>query len=223
MIVWSALSILALGCAMTSAPTPPPAAGVRYVALGDSYTIGTSAGFEERFPNQLVEWLRGKVQLELVANLGVNGYTSQDLIDSELPDLAGLRPDFVSVLIGVNDVVRGVRSDNYRANVDVILDDLLDRLPANRIVVVSVPDYTRTSYGAAFGDAAQQRAEIANFNEIMRGAAQRRQIAFVDIAAVADRVGTEPGLVADDGLHPSGRQYAGWVDLIAPVVEGLFE
>jgi len=225
LIVWSALSILVLGCAVTSTPTPSPAgaAGVRYVALGDSYTIGTSAELEERFPNQLVERLKGKVELELVANLGVNGYSSQDLIDFELPDLAELNPEFVTVLIGVNDVVRGVRSDNYRANVDVILDDLLDRLPANRIVVVSVPDYTRTSYGAAFGDPAQQRAEIANFNEIMRGAAQRREIAFVDISSVADRVGTENGLVADDGLHPSGRQYAGWVDLITPVVEGLFE
>jgi lysophospholipase L1-like esterase len=209
------------GCTVSTVPSPsePVTTAIRYVALGDSYTIGTSARLEERFPNQLVERLKGKVELRLVANLGVNGYSSQDLIDFELPALDDLDPEFVTVLIGVNDVVRGVRSDNYRANVDVILDDLLDRLPANRIVVASVPDYTRTPYGAAFGQPAQQRAEIAAFNEIMRGAAERRAIAFVDISPVADRVGVESGLLADDGLHPNGAQYAGWVDLIAPVVE----
>ncbi|MEP7158448.1 MAG: SGNH/GDSL hydrolase family protein [Chloroflexota bacterium] len=209
---------------MNGQPTPSPdaAAGIRYVALGDSYTIGTSTDVQDRFPNQLVLRLKGKVELELVANLGVNGYSTYDLINDELPDLAPQSPDFVTVLIGVNDVVQGISASSYSANVVLILDDLLDRLPANRIVVVSVPDYTRTPYGSAFGDPAQQRAEIANFNSIMREAAERREIAFVDISSVADRVGTETGLLADDGLHPSGKQYGLWVDLIAPVVEESF-
>ena len=87
---------------------------------------------------------------------------------------------------------------------------------------MSVPDYTLTRYGSSFGDPAQQRAEIANFNSIMRSAAESRGIAFVDISPIADSVGTQSGLLADDGLHPSGNQYRQWVDLIAPVVEELF-
>jgi acyl-CoA thioesterase I len=206
-------------------PTSDPNATtgrVRYVALGDSYTIGTSVDEAVRWPNQLVDRLAGSVPLELVANLGVNGYSSAQLIDRELPQLDALDPDFVTVLIGVNDVVRGVPAGTYRANMNEIFDSLLERLPASRIVVVSTPDYTRTPQGAAFGDPAQQRAAIAEFNEIERELAEARGIAFVNISSVADRADVEPDLVAGDGLHPSGNQYTRWVDLIAQVVESLF-
>jgi lysophospholipase L1-like esterase len=208
-------------------PTPTPFApgsprgSVRYVALGDSYTIGTSVGVSERWPNQLVAALRGTVELELVANLGVNGYSSADLIIDELPALTGLAPDFATLLIGVNDVVRGVPTERYTTNVEHILDALLVLAPAERIVVVSVPDYTRTPRGADIGATAQQRAAIAEFNAIMAGAAAERAIAFVDIGPIADLADRDGGLVAADGLHPSGAQYARWVELIAPVVAGL--
>jgi lysophospholipase L1-like esterase len=207
---------------LTASPSPAPSADtIRYVALGDSYTIGTSEAVGSRFPNQLVDRLAGSVGLDLVANLGVNGYSSAQLIDRELPQIDALHPDFVTMLIGVNDVVRGVPADTYRQNMNEIFDFLLERLPASRIVVVSTPDYTRTPQGAAFGDPAQQRAAIAAFNDIERELAEALGIAFVDISAVADRADVEPDLVADDGLHPSGIQYARWVDLVAPVAENL--
>ncbi|HYI21237.1 MAG TPA: SGNH/GDSL hydrolase family protein, partial [Candidatus Limnocylindrales bacterium] len=140
---------------VSAAPTTSPVA-LRYVALGDSYTIGTSVSDGERFPKQLVERLVGQgIEVDLVANLGVNGYTSADLIDDELPALAELDPDFVTLLIGVNDVVQGVPSSTYRANVQQILGALLDRLDRERIVIVSVPDYTRTPRGADFGNPEQ--------------------------------------------------------------------
>jgi acyl-CoA thioesterase I len=206
---------------VSAAATSPAAGPLRYVALGDSYTIGTGVGAADRFPDQLVEALRGTVELELVANLGVNGYSSADLIARELPQLAELEPGFVTLLIGVNDVVRGVPLDSYRANVQHILDELLASLPAARIVVVSIPDYTLTPAGSSFGDPAQQSAAIDEANSIMAAEAGQRGIAFVDIGAVARRVPDDRTLVASDGLHPSGRQYAGWVELIAPVVRGL--
>ena len=204
----------------TNPPTPPTA--LRYVALGDSYTIGTGVGREERWPDQLVERLSaGGVDIELVANLGVNGYTSGDLIADELPQVAGLRPDLVSVLVGVNDVVQGVPTSAYRANVAEILGALLGEVPRERIVVVSTPDYTRTPRGADFGSPEAQRAGIAEVNRIMREETAARGIAFVDIGRVADGVGAAPDLVASDQLHPSGAQYELWVDLIEPVVTGL--
>jgi lysophospholipase L1-like esterase len=195
---------------------------LRYVALGDSYTIGTSVTESARWPNQLVARLAAATPLALVANLGVNGYTSADLINRELPVLASFRPEFATVLIGVNDVVQRVPRDQYSANINTILDRLLAQLPARRIVAVSTPDYTLTPSGAAFGDPVQQRAAIADFNGIERAAATARGIAFVNISAVAEQVSADPALVANDGLHPSARQYSGWVELIAPVVEGLF-
>jgi lysophospholipase L1-like esterase len=151
----------------------------------------------------------------------VNGFTTADLIARELPRLADLQPDFVTILIGVNDVVQRVPADTYRAHLDEIFSAVLDEVPASRIVVVSTPDYTLTPSGSAFGDPAQQSAEIARFNDIERENAQSRGIAFVDISSVANRVPQDAELVASDGLHPSGKQYAGWAELVAPIVEGL--
>src|SRR5215207_10095630 len=124
---------------------------MRYVALGDSYTIGTSVSAEDRFPDQLVRAIPD-VGLELVANLGVNGYTTADLIRDELPALVGLTPEFVSLLIGVNDVVQGVPTVTYEANLVEILDVLEARLPIDRIVTIAIPDYTVTPAGADYGD-----------------------------------------------------------------------
>lgn len=196
---------------------------IRYVALGDSYTIGTSVAESERWPNQLVQRLRDSVSLELVANLGVNGYTSIDLIDDELPRLVRLMPGFVTVLIGVNDVVQRVPQAVYRANVEHILDTLLAAVGSNGIVAVSTPDYTLTPQGAAFGDPAQQRAEIARFNDVMEASCAARSIRFVRIDEASNRVPADRALVARDGLHPSGAQYSLWVDRIAPAVLDAFE
>jgi acyl-CoA thioesterase-1 len=219
-------SLVPLGCATTptsSASLSPSASGmvIRYVAVGDSYTIGTSIAGVDAFPNQLVAAVNDKVPLQLVANLGVNGYSTADVLRAELPRLPVLQPDFVTLLIGVNDVVRNVPADKYQENLDQIFGAILSEVPTNRVVVVSIPDYTRTPTGSTFGGLQQSNA-IAEFNRIMKAAADIRDIAFIDISSVADLAGGDPTLVARDGLHPSAVQYAGWVELIAPVVEGLF-
>ena len=194
---------------------------ISFVALGDSYTIGVSVAEVDRWPNQLVARIGQETRLALVANLGVNGYTSGDLIADELPQLAALAPGFVSVQIGVNDVVQGVPEERYRQNVEAILDELLERLAADRIVTVATPDYTVTPQGAAFGDPRQQSAGIRRNNEILRAAAEDRGIAYVDIYDISLAAEEDRSLVATDGLHPSGAQYRLWVDRIAPVVESL--
>ena len=155
--------------------------GIRYVALGDSYTIGTSVSERDRWPNQLVARLRPDIELDLVANLGINGYTSVDLIDDELPQLVRLLPGFVTLLIGVNDVVQRVPEHVYSANVADILDTLIAAVGSDRVVVVSAPDYTLTPQGGAFGDPDQQPHEIARFNEVMARTVQRlAAIRFVE-------------------------------------------
>ena len=194
--------------------------GLRYVALGDSYTIGTSVGIAERWPDQLVAALGPKPPtLELVANLAVNGYTSRDVLDLELPALAALEPEFVSVLIGVNDVVQGVPESTYRRNVDRILDDLVGRLGPDRILVVTTPDYTVTPAGADYGDPGPQAARVRLFNEILAAIAASRGLRVVDVHELSLAAASDPSLVARDGLHPSGAQYARWVERILPAVE----
>ena len=76
--------------------------------------------------------------------------------------------------------------------------------------------------GAAFGNPAQQGAGIARFNAVLEAAADARGIAFVpEIFAISLQAANDRSLVAGDGLHPSGAQYAQWVHAIGPVVEAL--
>jgi lysophospholipase L1-like esterase len=194
---------------------------MRYVALGDSYTIGTSVEPDERWPDQLARRLP---QLALVANPAVNGYTTADLIEHELSGLEAWRPELVTLLIGVNDVVQGVAEDAYAANVELILDRLAAEVGADRVVAVAVPDYTVTPRGADYGDPDQRRAAIERVNAVMAEACEERGVAFVrDPWEISRRAAHDSSLVADDGLHPSGAQYRLWVDAIEPVVRRCLE
>jgi lysophospholipase L1-like esterase len=217
----------ASGSGGTSPSASPGVAGpsLRYVALGDSYTVGTAADPGDCWPDQLVARLAADPPartLALVATTAVNGYTSGDVVWQQLPLLDELRPGFVSLLIGVNDVVRRVAAGTYAANVDRILDRLLELVAPNRVVCVETPDYTATPAGSDYGDPATQREAITRNNRILATACEARGIAFVDgIFALSQAVLGDRSLVADDGLHPSGRQYARWVDRIEPVVREL--
>ena len=216
-----AVAALAMGLAGCSASATPSVtvSALRYVALGDSYTIGTSVSSAESWPSQLVT---REPRLQLVANLGVNGYTSADLIADELPALHGLAPEFVTLMIGVNDVVQGVHVETYRANLGVILPAVLAEVPATRVLCVATPDYTVTPQGAAFGSPDQQRAGIQRVNQILGEACAALGIRFVpDIFQISEGAATDRSLVAGDGLHPSGAQYRLWVDAIARAVEAL--
>ena len=195
---------------------------MRYLALGDSYTIGTSVRPAERWPDQLVAALGPhEPTLHLVANLGVNGYASGDLIRHALPALDAIDPEFATVLVGVNDVVQGISPALYEANVATILDALLDRLAAGRLVTVATPDYTVTPAGADYGDPVRRHDEIVTANATMARLSRDRGIAWVDTFDLSLRAGNDRALVAGDGLHPSGAQYALWVERIAAVVAAL--
>jgi acyl-CoA thioesterase-1 len=209
-------------------PSTPAAEvpALRYVALGDSYTIGTAVAQADRWPDRLVAALAGdrsRPALALVANLGVNGATSGDVVARQLPRLGDLAPDFVTLLVGVNDVVQGVPEARYRMNVETILADLLVRLAIDRIVAITTPDYTVTPAGADYGDPDEQRAGIVRNNEILTELATARGLAVVDIFDLSGRAASERSLVASDGLHPSGTQYALWVERIAPIVGRLLD
>lgn len=198
----------------------PEGGRLRFVALGDSYTIGTSVPEVDRWPSQLAAELP---RLDLVANLGVNGFTSADVIDVELPQLSGLRPDVITLLIGVNDVVQGVPETTYRRNVTQILDELVQAVGARHVLVVTTPDYTVTPAGADYGDPTTQSAAIRRNNAINTELSGARGIAIVDIYDISLGAATDRSLVAVDGLHPSGAQYALWVKRMLPAIERLLE
>lgn len=198
----------------------PQKATLRYVALGDSYTYGQSVKPRDRWPNQLVRMLGPGSGLNLVANLAYTGATTSDVMTDELNQMTTYRPNFVSLLIGVNDIVRGISIDVYRHNLRTITRSLLAVVPPNRLLMVTIPDYTLTPAGPTYA-VPNASAKVKAFNEVMQEEAQSLGITCVDIAPAADQVATNRSLVADDGLHPSARQYAAWVELIAPSVRLL--
>jgi len=205
-------------------------APMRYVALGDSYTIGTSVPVAERWPNQLVARLAAKAavagerpRLELVGNPAVNGFTSRDVIAVELPQLERLGPETASLLIGTNDVIQGVGEAEYERNLDRILDAVAARISMARFFGVTTPDYTVTPAGRDYGDPVVRSAQIRRYNAIFTRVLGRRNLPVVDIHDISVRGGEDRSLVAGDGLHPSGRQYGLWVDRIEPVVRRLLE
>jgi lysophospholipase L1-like esterase len=203
------------------AARPVPRGGtLRYVALGDSYTIGEGVTTRERWPNQLVHMLGPAWGLELAANLAFTGATTADVIDAQLDEMAAEGPGFVTLLIGVNDVVQGVPMDQYLRNLRAIVGRVLGVVPPNRLLLVTIPDYTLTPQGPRYGGRGAA-ARLKAFNAAMLQEAEASGITSVDITPVADMAAGDESFVAGDGLHPSGKQYSAWVEWIVPKVRQL--
>ena len=194
---------------------------IRYVALGDSYTIGTGAPLDESWPARITTRLRKKgFPIELVGNLGHNGWTSQNLIDDELPLLKELNPSFVTLLIGVNDWVQGVDAQTFQRHLRHILEELLKILPnPQRILIITIPDFSVTPMGKQFSQGRNIAQGIKEFNQIIIKEAQLRGVKTVDLYPLSRTLGLDSSLIAQDGLHPSAKGYARWADLIGPVFE----
>jgi len=201
---WLALALLLASC--TAMPQNP-----RYLALGDSYTIGESVAEADRFPMQLARALDlGDPQI-----IAKTGWTTDELngaIDAANP--RG-RYDLVTLLIGVNNQYRGRDAEQYRGEFAALLQRAIGFAggDARRVVVVSIPDWGVTPF-AEGRDRAQIAAAIDRYNTVNREETSRAGARYVNITP-ASREHTS-GLVAGDGLHPSARQYAMWVQSILP-------
>lgn len=196
---------------------------VRYAAIGDSYTIGTGARPEEAWPAVITGRLKKKgVRIELKANLGHNGWTTQDLINGELPELAKLKPDLVTVLIGTNDWVQGIESTVFQANIREIFKRLVEIVPdSRRILVVTIPDFSIMPEGNLYASGRYVSKGIAEFNEIIYKEAETYQLTVIDLYPFSQTMGEDPSLASGDGLHPSAKGYAKWADVIEPAFDKL--
>jgi len=196
---------------LTSCSAMPPETHARYLALGDSYTIGESVAAEERFPNQLARALSaGEPQI-----IAKTGWTTDEL-NAAIDDADPKGPyDLVTLLIGVNNQYRGRGADEYRTQFTALLQRAIGFAGGNakRVVVVSIPDWGVTPF-AEGRDRAKIGREIDQFNAINREEAARAGAHWVDITPISRR--NDSSLVAGDGLHPSGAQYAEWVRAILP-------
>ncbi|HET9419233.1 MAG TPA: GDSL-type esterase/lipase family protein [Chthoniobacterales bacterium] len=191
---------------------------IRYVALGDSYTIGEGASPDESWPALLTRHLRAQdVDVDLVANPSVTGWTTQHLIDRELSIFRKEKPNFGTLLIGVNDWVQGVNEKTFRQRFTFILDEMLKVLGnKNRLLVVTIPDFGVTPSGGQYARGRNISEGIASFNKIVTNESLRRGLRVVDVFALSKKMGSDHSLVAADGLHPSAKEYAEWEKVIFP-------
>jgi lysophospholipase L1-like esterase len=201
----------------TSMPSPQGKA-LRFLALGDSYTIGESVPEAERWPVQLVGRLRQKglafADPQIIAR---TGWTTGELADGI--EQAEVSPpyDLVSLLIGVNNQYRGYPQEAYRDEFASLLDQAIIFAGGDpkRVLVLSIPDWGVTPF-AAGSDVKAIAADIDAFNAINREESERRGVHSIDVTPLSRQAADDPSLIAPDGLHPSGKMYAGWVELALP-------
>jgi lysophospholipase L1-like esterase len=190
---------------------------LRYLALGDSYTIGTGASSEAKnFPSILGARLTEATGTEVeLTNPAVNGFTTHDLIDNELGHLDSFEPELVTILIGVNDLVQGRTWEEYRDSLVKIYDAVAALgLAAGRVVGISIPNWSVVPAAATFGDPDRIRRTTDTFNGIARQEAEARGFIWVDITGASTSGLGSPAWISSDELHPGDPQYAAWAEVI---------
>jgi len=212
--------ILAAACTITAMKEGSSNAHkVKYVALGDSYTIGEGVKHGEAFPDLLAKHLNLEgIDIVLSANPSVTGWTTKDLIENEIPVFDQIKPDFVTLLIGVNDWVQGVDSSTFHKNLNYILDHIQSLLPdKSKVLLITIPDFGVTPTGNRYSEGRDISKGITDFNNIIKAEARVRNLLVADIFPETQKMKDSPDLIAHDGLHPSAKEYALWEKIIYPV------
>ncbi|HEV8534679.1 MAG TPA: SGNH/GDSL hydrolase family protein [Candidatus Limnocylindria bacterium] len=191
----------------------------RFLALGDSFTIGTGTTPDRSFPAELARIWRDRGRDVALSNPAVNGFTTDDLIYEELPLVGPFRPTLVTVLIGANDIVQGSREDRYRAQLDHIHRRVHADAPAARVIALPQPDWSRSPAATGFGDAAVIARTIERFNEIAREEAELADATWIDLFPLM-REQARRRMFAPDGLHPSAEAYGEWARDLAAALGG---
>lgn len=188
-----------------STPTEP-----KFLALGDSYTIGESVAEQERWPNQLAE----KLKIPAPTIIATTGWRTDNLKDAI--DAASLKSeyDLVSLLIGVNNQYQGKPIEVYEREFEELLQMAIKLAKGKKknVFVVSIPDYGFTP----FGKPKQEKisTELDQYNAINKRIVAKYGVKYFNITEISRKGLEDAELVADDGLHPSGKMYTQWVDLI---------
>lgn len=183
---------------------------IRYLALGDSFTAGTGNAPSAAFPSRLASLWRAHGRTVTLRNAAVNGYTTVDVLEQEIPQVAAFHPTVVTLAVGANDRVHGWSVDIYRARVRVLFRAIVDAgVAPDRIVALPQPDWSLSPAAAAFGDPAQIAADIVAFNAILRDEALAAGARYVDLYPLMRRE-AESKMLARDGLHPAARAHEEW-------------
>ncbi len=198
---------------------------MRFLALGDSYTIGEGVPASERWPVQLAARMRDEgVYMANPLIVATTGWTTGELA-------AGIERrgpqgpfDLVSLLIGVNNQYRGRDLNEYRQQFAALLEQAIGFAGGDpkRVIVLSIPDWGVTPF-AANRHRETVSGEINQFNAVNAEEAARFGTHYVDITPISREAANDPDLIAGDGLHPSGKMYTAWTELALPAALAAVE
>ena len=191
---------------------------IRYLALGDSYTIGEKVASRNRWPIQLSELLRNEGIDPDVTIIARTGWTVQELWEGIQANPPEGTYDMVSLLIGVNDQYRGYPVDGYREDFRFMLNKAIEYAGGDpkRVVVLSIPDWAFTPF-AGGQDSEPISLKIDEFNAINLEETQNAGAYYVDVTIIS-RMGLDDfELITGDRLHPSGKMYAMWAEKTLPI------
>jgi lysophospholipase L1-like esterase len=191
-----------------------------YLALGDSYTIGESVPIFESSPYQTVQLLRKNgYNFNAPEIIAVTGWTTDDLQNGITNTVFQTEYDFVTLLIGVNNQYRGYDTEMYSRHFESLLKQAIAFAGKNprHVIVLSVPDWGITPFGVKSGRQGIS-LEIDEYNSINKKISLKHNVSYIDITPGTREAGADPGLLAVDGLHPSGKEYARWAAQISDLI-----
>lgn len=189
---------------------------LKFLALGDSYTIGESVAEDQRWPVQLAEALRKKgVAIETPHIIATTGWRTDDLKRAIIAAAPSTDHALVSLLIGVNNQYQGKSAAAYAPEFEALLNMAITFAGGdkNKVFVVSIPDYGYTPFGREKQETISKA--IDEFNAVNRAIAEKHGVKYFYITDISRKGLDDPELVAGDGLHPSGKMYSLWVKVIA--------
>ena len=191
---------------------------IRYVAIGDSYTVATGIEEKDSWPSQLTQKLKSTgIEINLIEILGMKGATSQQTLNEVMPLLKNLKPEFVTLLIGVNDWIReGISSSKFKIRIKNLIDEIQSNLPPKKLLLITIPDFSCSPQKKNWGYGKSATNGITRLNKILKTEAALRDLVIVDIYPLSQNLCSQVGMFSDDGVHPSALQYSKWVDLIFP-------
>ena len=178
-----------------------------YLALGDSYTVGTGIETKNSFPHQLSKQL-GWQKPVIIAQ---NGWQTTDLLMAIDQENLNKKFDHVSVLIGVNNQFNKGNVDTYKRQLAEIIGLAIQSSKRGNagVFVVSIPDYTVTPFGENWGKSTS--SELDYWNEACAEVCRSLDVQLVDITPISRQAQSDESLLAKDKLHPSKKMYGLWV------------
>jgi lysophospholipase L1-like esterase len=197
----------------------------KYLALGDSYTIGEAVPSNQNFPNQLVASLSQEgIKVAAPRIIATTGWTTTNLKNA----IASAQPsndyDLVTLLIGVNNQYQQKPITLYNTEFRELLDAAVSFAKGDkkRVIVVSIPDYGVTPF-AQTSDTARIARELDDYNAIAKSITESLNIKFINITPISRSTVNRNQLIAIDGLHPSAFQYSLWVKEILPAARIILQ